>query len=350
MMPLEKVKEYLDRITRVAAEGVLSDMHVHPFEVMSSDIQYRKNNKAVGVYSTDNSPYEPPVIGPLPERTISKNEKPVVKAELKKKMTLLQARRLYTHTGPAVLGDHMAISGVSRMLLLPVAGHGESGFKQMELMMDMFGDDGRYSFGFCVPSDTPEKNVSQVVGVAMDRYKIIALKIHPNISGIDLSKTAGVKKVESFLQASRDHGLSVVVHGGLSPDLFQDEFTALATMDNLKQVDWDITDQTVVIAHAGCFGYSAAQADRDVLPELDSLLGRHDHLVVDTSGINADIIKLVLTRVDLDRILFGSDALYFPTWLSLVRLLSILDKCSSSSEEILYRLAGTNVKRRIFDS
>lgn len=350
MIPVEKVREYLDRIVRVAAEGPLSDMHVHPFEVMYRDIQYRKDLKTPGVFSSGNSPYIPPVIGPISDRMSSANADPTVRSELKKKMALLNARHLYAHTGPIVLGDHMAISGTSRMLLLPVSRNGESKFAQMDLMVEMFGDDGRYSFGFCVPNDIPEENVSQVVGEAVDRYKIIALKIHPNISGIDLSEAINIGRVESLLHASRDHGLSVVVHGGLSPDLFQEEFTALATLDKLKRIDWGITDQTVVIAHAGCFGYSAMQADSEVLPELDSLLDHHDHLVVDTSGINADVIELVLTRVDLDRILFGSDALYFPTWISLVRLLSILDKWSSSPEETLYCLAGTNVNRRIFNS
>jgi predicted TIM-barrel fold metal-dependent hydrolase len=350
MIALEKVREYLDRIASVAAEGPLSDMHVHPFEVMYRDIQYRKNSKIPGVFTGGNSPYSPPVIGPLSDRVSSANADSTMKSELKKKMALLNARRLYTHTGPVVFGDHMAISGTSRMLLLPVCRNGESGFAQMDLMAEMFGDDGRYSFGFCVPSDIPEENVSQVVSEAVDRYKIIALKIHPNISGLDLSEATNIGRVESLLLASRDHRLSVVVHGGLSPDLFQEEFTALATLDNLKRIDWSITDQTVVIAHAGCFGYSAMQADSEVLPELDSLLNRHDHLVVDTSGINADVIELILNRVDLDRILFGSDALYFPTWVSLVRLLSILDKWSSAPEETLYCLAGTNVNRRIFDS
>ena len=348
MIPVEKVREYLDRIDRVAAEGTLSDMHVHPFEVMSSDIQYQREAGSRGVFNAGNFSYTPPMIGPLPDSTGSIDSDPSGKQDLIKKMVLLHARRLYAHTGPVVMGDHMAISGVSRMLLLPVAANDDSRFGQMELMMKMFGNDERFSFGFSVPNHVPNQEIGRVVGEAVHRYGIIALKIHPNISGMDLTTASGVERLEYLLQASKEQGLSVIVHGGLSPDLFKKELIGLGTLDNLSNVDWNLTDQTVVIAHAGSFGYSNERVKRGVLPKMELLLSKYNHMVVDTSGISLEIMKSVVSRIDIDRILFGSDALYFPTWVTLVRLMVSLENESSTPDEDFYGVVSVNVNRYIF--
>ena len=81
---------------------------------------------------------------------------------------------------------------------------------------------------------------------------------------------------------------------------------------------------------------------------MELLLSKYNHMVVDTSGISLEIMKSVVSRIDIDRILFGSDALYFPTWVTLVRLMVSLENESSTPDEDFYGVVSVNVNRYIF--
>jgi predicted TIM-barrel fold metal-dependent hydrolase len=149
------------------------------------------------------------------------------------------------------------------------------------------------------------------------------------------------------LEASRATGVGVIAHGGRSPYVSNSEAVDYGTLDNWKHVDWTITDQPVVIAHAGIFGYETAEAIDHVLPVLSGLLDRNDHLSVDLSGLELDAMVAVLNRIDTDRVLFGSDALYYAQWEAMVRFSRALELSDKTYEESFHTVASLNPSRLV---
>ncbi len=347
MLEKKEIKIYLDMAHEIRESHSLIDMHVHPFEIIYKGLKYNKKNLHYGVYSLNNQTYVPPQIT---ENVIEKkiNEKFEQYGEnIKRKMLLLKAMCLYAHVGPEVIGDHMKICGVDKVLLLPVLTPDETSEVQMEMMAEIFGEDKRFIFGYCVPNYIQNNQISKVVKNAILKYNIKAIKIHPNISGIDLTTNFGRERIERILEASRDTGLMVIVHGGRSPDINNSETIAYSVLKNLQAIDWGITREPVVIAHAGTFGHDSLEVVNDVLPVLNKLLSKYNNLLVDVSAVNIETLCLILKNIDFDRILFGSDSFYKIQWHGVVGLLYALKKTKNNCENGFVKIASVNPMRYV---
>lgn len=338
-LPREEVRRQLQRIESLRADATIVDAHVHPFEVFLGESRYDPSPDVVGVHSKSPTPYRPPDIAPMKETAAPARP---VDAALQAKLFLLTVRRLYAHTGPRVLGDQMALAGVDRALLLPVVRPGDD--DPFPALVAMFGDDPRFALGYCPPPSLDDQAIGAAVAEAA-ASGAVAIKVHPAISGIPLAETAGVRRLEHILAASRASGLAVVIHGGLSPQCSDPDAIAHADIANLRHVDWGITDRPVVVAHAGAFGRGLAEVDADVLPLLLTLMGRHDHLMTDLSGLDTATLCSVLGRLDLDRVVFGSDALYFAPWEAMVRLALALEEAVHDADEAFLKVACLNPAR-----
>lgn len=347
MIPISKVENYLLQIREIASDTLLTDCHVHPFDVMGEDVKYTRQDGDGGIYRSGTSEYRGSAVGAIP---VSRAPESDITNDLKRKMALFTSRRIYSHVGPGVFSDHMSLAGIGRMVLLPVHGPEEPRLGQMDLLEEMYGSDDRFSLGICVPVSVDDEDIGDFIGDMVSRDNIRVLKIHPNITGIDTTSPGGIRRIEHMLQASRDHALKVVIHGGLSPDYLAPDFFSMGSMNNLKQLDWGITDQTIIIAHAGCYGHSRSEAENSVLPVLKAVMEKNDNLVVDTSGVEVETLDLILSKVDVERILFGSDSLYFPTWKSIVVLMDLLTRKHPSPEQALVRVAGENPDKYLFSN
>jgi predicted TIM-barrel fold metal-dependent hydrolase len=336
------VQKILDLLKEIKGAGRYYDLHVHPFEMMYAPIRYRTSSTDSGLFSAGSSEYLSPEINDLNLQEGMDISGGMNDKKLRAKVVVLNSRRIYAHTGPKVLGDQMELGAIDRALLLPIMGNKVAADDQLSSMKEMFGDDGRFMFGYSLPGDIPNDGIADEVKRAATEYGVKALKIHPAVMGLDLSGNKAKDRVESILDASKKAGLKVIIHGGKSPDCANGQAVSYGTVENLQHIDWSLTPETVVIAHCGCFGHSRSEVREDVLPIMDRLLGRYSHLAVDTSGIGFEALCQVMKNIDSQRIVFGSDALYEKQWVAIVKLWSVLEQTVSNPEEELLRIASRN--------
>ncbi len=345
MIEPEAAQAILERVREAAQDQILMDAHVHPFDVLVRDLRYRPDPARAGVFSAYDAAYGAPRCGGVSEDPDAMGAAGAVSADMAARFFLLNVRRLYAHTGPAVLADHLGLAHVGRCLLLPVAHAADDG--QLDRMAEIFGDDPRFLFGYCPPDGLPDEGIADAVDQAVARHDVKVIKLHPGVSEIDVRRAADMARVERVLEASRLHRLGVVIHAGRSPHAAQPAAVDYGTLDRLREVDWSITDRPVVLAHAGAFGYPGPDAEVEVVPRLVALLARHDHLRVDLAGLGVTAMRAVLGHVDLARVLFGSDALYYAPCETMVRLAHALERSGIDVGEGVRAVAGRNPARLV---
>jgi hypothetical protein len=318
------------------------DIHVSPFEVIFNAFRYVPNPSQDGIFSLDNSAYKAPSVGPLRLEADLKKAVNESRQQEASRMSILLYRQAYAHIGPRVLGDQMKLSGISQSLLLPVFQPESSGNEEMELVHRLYGGDGRFLLGYCIPNSIANADIVSNIKAAISRYEIKAIKLHPNITGIDLSTPVGKRRVEAILAACQEAGLPLVVHGGISPVIKNPMTGKYSSSLNLSQINWSITTKPVVISHAGMMGASLAEIENELLPYLKLILSRHDHIMIDISALELTALCLVLKNVDPGRIVFGSDFYYFSQWGAIVKLLHALKLLFSQFEDRFIKIVARN--------
>lgn len=341
-MDFQDVREILASVMKVKGQQPFYDIHAHPFEVMFDPRQYQPLPGRTGLFSAGSSSYVPPQLTPLnlrhsvPDRAINLDE------HLRAKACQLKLRGIYSHTGPKVFADRMALSGIDKVLLLPVVGPDKGADNQMQTMCEIFGNDDRFLFGYCLPNGISNGDCVAEVRRVRAKFSVRALKVHPSVTGINPGGREGVERLEWILNASQQTNLPVIIHGGLSPDCQNRQAVAFGKLQNLRQIDWSITKQSVVIAHGGCYGHTTSEAQEKIIPFLIEMLDRHDNLYIDLSGLVFEVLCLLLMQIAPQRILFGSDALYESQWATLAKLWCGLRQSRRNPEEDLFRIAGMN--------
>lgn len=341
-MDRESVKYAMEQIREIKGSSLFYDIHVHPFEVMDGVINYVRSPSCKGLFSSVSSEYSAPDLSGL---DLGKQNKFSIRGHDDShlnKMLQLSRRRIYAHNGPKVFCDHMALSGIDRVVLLPVMTDNQSANQQLQSLSDMFGNDERFILGYCVPDDVPIYEISENIKRVVNQYSVAVLKIHPSVQSIDPSGNQGKDRIEAILAASRNEGLKVVIHGGLSPSCKDPDAVAYGAVSSLQHIDWSITPETIVLAHSGSYGYRPEEVGRDVLPLLDRLLSRYTNLVVDTSALEIDSLALVFRTIDINRICFGSDALYEKQWAEIVNMWCALQQSVSAPEESFLKIVSEN--------
>ncbi|MCP3178144.1 amidohydrolase [Desulfuromonas sp. KJ2020] len=319
-MDQKAVQNALNTIREIKGSHTFYDIHVHPFEVMFDACQYRHSPGYDGLYCSSSSTYKAPEITEVNLHQDLAKPGETLDPKYRAMACLLNARRFYSHTGPVVFADQMALCGIDKVLLLPVMAENESGEAQMNAMCRMFGQSDKFMTAYSVPNDIPNDDVDAQMGRIVAKYNVRALKIHPSVTGIDLGCQKGIDRVESLLAAANNNGLKVVIHGGKSPNCKNSQAISYGIIQNLRNIDWSIISEPVIIAHGGCFGYGYEEAKETIVPILLNLFESHDHLSFDTSAIGIELLSHLFERFDSKRILFGSDALYEKQWISILKL------------------------------
>lgn len=339
-------REYLSRVRDIKQSRLFFDVHAHPFELFFGEARYTKHPTLEGVYSTDPQKFKAPQATEilLPDDA----ETPGIRRLLMRAgMARLNLARLYASIGRGLFEMHMDLTGIDKVLLLPVLRPNDDIDTQMSLMKAMYGNNKRFVFGWCVPASIMDEEIFAAAQDARLRFDIRAVKLHPNVMEIDPQSTQGRRRIEATLLTCGEVGLPLFVHGGRSPLLGDGKTSSLASVRNLKRIDWSISRYPVVMCHAGTYGCGQAEME-EALQELGRMSAKHDNLFVDVSALEIGTIARVIQQFDSERILFGSDMLYETQWIMMVKLLVALERVTSHPEDILMKIAGTVPQKYIF--
>ncbi len=342
MIDKTSVDRYLATIREIGASVPLTDCHAHPYEVMFDDCRYEPNPEVAGVYSTGTAKYVPPTSDGISLESPS-SPAPDTPRDLVERMMLLTMRRRFAHTGPQCWLDQGRLAGIERFVLLAVAQPGRTADARMAEMAEMFGDDPHFLWGYSLPNTLTPERVEEDIYQAIRKYDFSVLKVHPTLSGHELTAAEGRDRVNALLKTAQRVGMPVILHGGKSPSVrYPPTACQQGELDQLAKLDLAGTRYPIVIAHAGAFGMDAEAFQHRVLPQLHELLFKHDHLLVDTSALSVDVIGVLVDQISHDRILFGSDALYEPPWKSAVKLYWVLERNFSRPDDLFALIAGQN--------
>lgn len=313
------------------------DFHVHPFDVLSGDITYRRNGKFDGVFSRAGAIYHAPAMDDMLEI----NEVRADSIPDSARAFLLASRLKYMHTGSKVFADQLEATGLSGALLLPVVRAPGRAAEMLETTTSMFSGDRRMIAGCAFPVGMPAKDLSAFFSSARENYGIRAIKIHPNLSGIDPLTQYGHDSIEATLEAAGALGLPIVVHGGYTSVLRPSKQVEYGSLSHLETINWSLSSVPVVIAHAGCYELTSDEI-RTALSKLKGMFDRHPNLMADTSSLSLASLRLVLQKVSHDRLVFGSDALYVSIRKAWLGFLRALREVSPAPDIDLLRIASIN--------
>ena len=184
----------------------------------------------------------------------------------------------------------MDLCGIDAALLLPIAPtSGEFG-RRMEWVKQHYQDENRFRIAGSVPNTVEIATVKRYVSTMKKEFDIKALKCHPVVTGIDLRSTDGKERMDAMLEACHENGLPLLVHSGKNIPYWGAERGNWASLEYLQDIDWSISGEPVVIAHAGFHGCGMGEVERDLLPIMKKLLRLHTNMFVDTSGIGYKIL------------------------------------------------------------
>ncbi len=342
-----RVEAYLELARSVGRVQRLYDVHVSPYEVIFCELAHRPDPGRPGLYSLEGASYREPRVGPLRIPDAALSDRLVTRAEVPTKLSMMMLRKQYAHLGPRVVGDSMALCGIGKSLLIPVTRPGSDPAEQAREMFDRYRDDPRFDFAYCPRLPASETAiVSELRSVAAE-HPLRAVKVNANIQGVDLGAPDGREAIERLIAACRVMALPMIVHGGISRLLPDARGRGFAHLDKLAPVPWRAAGTPVVISHAGLFGCSSTELET-LMPTLERLLADNGNVLVDISGLPFANLCTVLGRVDPARMVFGSDALYFPQWSAVVKLLHALECLGMPVEETFSQVAGVNPAKHLF--
>jgi len=342
-----RVESILAMAREIGRAQPLYDVHVSPYEVIFCELEHAPNGEHPGLLSLEGASYREPRAGALRIDDAAASEKLAQRREVPAAFSKMMMRKQYAHMGPRVVADHMELSGIGKSLLIPVHRPGADPAEQARLMFDVYGDDPRFAFAYCPRALGSEAEATAELRSVAALHPLTAVKVNANIQAIDVATEPGRACLEHLMAACRTVALPMIVHGGVSRLLKDPRARSFAALENLCSVPWRAAGVPVVICHAGMFGSAPSELDT-LLPRLLRLMADNPNLLVDISGLSFTTLCAVLEQVDRTRVVFGSDALYFPQWSAVVKVLHALDQLGLPIRETFAMLAGTNPAQHIF--
>jgi predicted TIM-barrel fold metal-dependent hydrolase len=340
----ENITRYVSIIKEVQKAFKTYDVHIHPTEIIYNVLNYREDPAVKGLFTLGKMKYRSPSLENL-RQCNSGQEAPYTLKEYQRIIPML-LQKIYFHTGPKVFTDYFDILGIDKALLLPVAPGLGSIDEQMATSYRMFKDEKRFWMAGSVPNTVRNEGVESFLREQIRNYGIVAVKIHPNVTGINLGIPEGKERVECIIRVSDQLGLPVIIHGGRN-DVLNNENGRFAEISKFTDINWK-SSVPVIIAHGGAYGFSLSEVVNDIIPILKKLLSLHENLSIDISGLPEGIILSFLSFIDTERILFGSDALYENAIVAAMRLLYALEQSGSKLERSLIQILSENAARTIF--
>ena len=342
-LSVEKVEQYLALSRELGKDVPLMDVHVHPTEIIRNKHIYRsKVDKDCHLLSAVHTDYSKPELSRL-RISFDQVDSSKFSRTLKNKLSEMLFSKNYNHIGIDVLHDQMRLAGVSHACMLPVASKLAPIETQMPFLGQLHEADNNLVVGYGLPKQEENVNVQELLREQLGKYPVKILKIHPNISGIDISQDEGKEYLEETLEICGILDLPVVIHGGISPILSGSENAYFARLENLSDIDWGLTKSSIILAHFGMYGCSANDISSAEEQCLVSIIDKHDNVFVDTSGVGFGVVNKMINVLPEEKVIFGSDALYMPIWESMSYLLHACDSNGFNKESYLKRVANENI-------
>lgn len=342
----EKISRYLSMVGSMKPACRFYDVHVHPYEILFDRFPCRDEVTEQGAWGLDDR-CSPPAISELELK--GKTDEVIIPGSVSlERIALIRLKSLYGRVGERTFSDSMALCGIDTALLLPVAPPAGEFGNRMDWMRRVFRDASKFRIGGSVSNSWRDEDINRHVSLMEEEYGIKALKCHPVVTGIDLGSSRGKDRIEAMLDACGRHGFPFIIHSGRNIPYWGADRGDCASLDRLKDIDWSISGEPVVIAHGGAYGCRPAEIEKGVLPLLKNILDRHSNTYVDISGIGFEPIRQMLRKIDHGRILFGSDALYEPQWKAVALFLHALEESGGDPEKTFVQVAGINPARAIF--
>jgi Amidohydrolase len=341
ILDLAQVRYYLRIAEEVAQEHCIVDAHVH-----ASEIVFRKSTSEFSYgdsLASKSREIAHSQIGVI--RELESSDICCIPVQIRNRSSEIMMNAAFRQVGTAALAEEMEVSHVGRALLLPVAPKLGDVEDQLRLLSSIRAEDSRFSIGYSLPNNLPVANIRNTVADAVTRFGIQAVKLHPNLSGVNLQRSAD--RVYALLEACGEFKLPIIVHGGKSPILGDDAAADYATLHCINSIDWTIGGATVVIAHCGLYGCHEPRAISDAIPLLQRILSKHLNVLVDTSGVSSRILAVIFGTIDHERIVFGSDALYSPMWRAVVTTLHGIALSGAPLVKTFTRVGSDNPSLRL---
>lgn len=341
----DDVRKYLDMARSFKQGCPIYDSHVHPIDVL-----FYNNRPA---YRSRAGASCPERESTLPETgAITTGQEDEFRGEVddrfKRAAQVLASKRKYQKAYPEHFRNHMDAAGVDVSLLLPIAPASGDMELPMALMGSLFGQDERFVIGCSVPNTVGVLQIHEFLSRMKSVFHARAVKLHPNITEIDLTTNQGKERAEAILDGCRKNDLALVVHGGRSNVLRNAGARAYGCVSNMQNIDWGLSGNAVVIAHGGAYECSPLELQQEILPVLTRLLSRHENLFTDLSGLDCEIQIQLLRKIGPDRIVFGSDALYSTPWKEAAKLIFSLERADCRVEECYLTMASETPARNLF--
>lgn len=340
----ERVEKYVEVVREVHKSCTTYDVHIHPFEVFFNPLEYKEDPDLKGLFSLGNAKYSRPTLQSL-KNSLAKGEEDSFNTPDSRSLRFF-LRRSYFHTGPFVFRSLFDIAEIDKGLLLLVARGNGALEEQMDLVFRMYSDDKRFCLAGSIPNSIRNEGIRSFLKTQIDKYAIVAVKAHPNLSGIDLNESAGKERIEYIIDACSILDLPLIIHVGRSNHLTGNA-SRFAEIANFKAVNLK-TSIPIVMAHGGAYGIPSSEIREVVIPVLRELLDTNENLCIDISGLHFESIRQLLVSIDIERILFGSDALYYDPFATEMRLLAALESAHLKIEESYTKIISENIERRSF--
>ena len=340
MIKLKDIQKYLSIVHELKTEYRFYDMHVHPFEIIYDSFKYEKYPDDDGLYCLSNQKYSKPIVSNLD--LSCENASCNTKMQDSKLSNLIGLRRIYCHIGPKIFEAHMKLSGIDEILLLPVALSEEQIDCQMKGIKEIFGSKPNFRFGYSVPNSIQNSEIINYMKGKIKVHKIEAIKLHPNITEIDLGTTSGKERIENILAACSFFQLPLIIHGGRSPLLKNRETFDYGHLKKFKDINWNLTSAPVILAHGGLYGCDLQEVDKEVLPMAKKFISKYSNVFIDIAGLDFPVLINLIRQIDSSRIVLGSDSLYYDQWTTVVKLIHALKKLHLEVEAELINIMSTN--------
>jgi predicted TIM-barrel fold metal-dependent hydrolase len=335
----QDVERYLEIARDIGQDAPIIDIHVHASEIFSGPKSTELADEDV------ERPALPRSVPAAARLRLDTGERPAgLDQAARNKISAMLFTRSYEDARPDVFLNHMDLAAVRSALLLPVVTPAEGMAEQMARLEQFRKYSSRFRLAYAVPNTVPDDEIADHLQRVMARHAVEAVKIHPNLSRIDLTLDSGMRRIEALHHAASAAALPMIIHGGRSPMLKGEPAESFARLDRLSQIDWSLSDGPVVIAHLGVYGLPPDEVEEDAI-RLDHLLERHAHIQADTSGLPYHALKTMLPRLSRERVLFGSDALYHGMWQAVVTLLHVLSAHGKDAETAFATIASRNPGR-----
>lgn len=349
-LSVEECSRYLSLLRALRSSCRFYDTHVHPYEVLFDRFSYDGEPVVPGVLTVPGKSYTVPSAGEIKySETADVKDEPLSRQLLDISVMLL--KKVYGSVGEQVFADQMSLSAMDQILLLPVAAESVDPAEfdsRMRWVKECYANEDMYWISGCIPAAVRGDEIREYAAKQQVQYGIKAMKCHPVVSGIDLGSSERKQWLEMMLIACDELKLPLLVHGGRNNPYWGGSRGNFGSLEHLKEINLSLSRQPVVIAHAGLHRCTLQEISEQELPVLEKMLESHDNLYVDISGLGFEPLKLVLKSVDVERILFGSDALYVPQWEAVTMTLHALKELGMKPEECFVKMASINPSNIIF--